>query len=285
MKLEENNKLPEMSQAIINAKTALAGVRFSEMQYIAAAGKELALVIFAESSSNILGALTNMLNFMSTIVPGEGSYNVNEWSLAGQLNLFMAVWSITAIVYSMTMLIFVSREKERPEVIISTYISITSVMYPLENVVSFLAIYASLLFAVNPVSIFGAVIRLADVAMSYIVRLATLNLPPIKPWMLDPTSRFDSSAQVEGILLNFGGLVTSRIKEALDILKEGGLEPESKANIMSFIAGESDRVFALADDIQRKLRKQGMAVRSPDEKLQPSELKQLLNSAVRMPRS
>jgi len=199
--------------------------------------------------------------------------------------LFMAVWSITAIVYSMTMLIFVSREKERPEVIISTYISITSVMYPLENVVSFLAIYASLLFAVNPVSIFGAVIRLADVAMSYIVRLTTLNLPPIKPWMLDPTSRFDSSAQVEGILLNFGGLVTSRIKEALDILKEGGLEPESKANIMSFIAGESDRVFALADDIQRKLRKQGMAVRSPDEKLQPSELKQLLNSAVRMPRS
>ena len=276
-----------MSAAIINAKTALAGVRFSEMQDIAAAGKELSLVIFAEASSNILGALTNMLNFMSSIVPGEGSYNVNEWSLAGQLNLFMAVWSITAIFYSVSMLTFCARNMDRPELLISRYLSITAVMYPLENMVSFLAIYASLLFAVNPVSLFGAATRLADVGLSYIARLETLRYPPVKSWMLDSDLRLDSSAQVESILLNFGGLVTSRIKEALDVLKEGGLEPESKANIMSFIAGESDRVFALANDVQSKLRKEKAARSSDmkDEKFQPSELKQLLNSAVRMPRS
>jgi len=201
--------------------------------------------------------------------------------------LFMAVWSITAIFYSVSMLTFCARNMDRPELLISRYLSITAVMYPLENMVSFLAIYASLLFAVNPVSLFGAATRLADVGLSYIARLETLRYPPVKPWMLDSDLRLDSSAQVESILLNFGGLVTSRIKEALDILKEGGLEPESKANIMSFIAGESDRVFALANDVQSKLRKEKAARSSDmkDEKFQPSELKQLLNSAVRMPRS
>ena len=104
----------------------------------------------------------------------------------------------------------------------------------------------------------------------------------VKDWMMSEDARFDSAQQVEDILLSIGGSVARRIKEAIDILNEGGLELDSKAGIMTFIAGESSRALALADDLSSKLRK--VETGDTQKKVDPKDLLKLLNSAVRMPR-
>jgi len=283
-KLEEDNKLPSMSPAIASAKIALLGLRYSEMRAVVDEGKEVILVVLAESVGGIFDASTDVLFFLSTVIPLEGGVqNILSWSLLGQLStvsVLMSLMNAAKIVY---MIAFCLRFIERPELILHTFHQVSALARRISFFAGLFSMYVTTSYVVNPNSVFSVILTVGNILLNREIGKRTKGGIQVKPWMLTADARF-SIAQQEDILLSIGGSVGHRILEAVDILKEGGLEVDSKAGIMAFIAGESSRALALADDLSAKLRGLSSKATTAQKSVGPKDLLKLLKSAVRMPR-
>ena len=109
--------------------------------------------------------------------------------------------------------------------------------------------------------------------------------PRVEPWMLRDDASFSDAASLEQVLLTVGPNVSAKMLEACTILGEGGLELNSRRELVEAIITDAKRALALAEDLREKYKAPGCAEPRGGGQRGPAKLRALLDNAVRMPRA
>ena len=246
--------------------------------------------IVADGVGRVFDSATDALNFMSTVLPAEPNIlKLNLWTstspaieskllLAG---LFFDVLILTGVGMFIMYLIW---NMNHPERVLAKYVDVVAPMALLQHVFDLYEIVVTLWYAINPVSIFSVAMSLVTAAVVTAITQRAKSQPRVEDWMLGDDTHFEDASQLEKVLVSIGPSVTASLKEAIDILGEGGLEQNSRIELVDSIIAESSRALALAEDLRDKLMSSKDTVKKAHGQRQPRELKTLLNNAVRMPR-
>lgn len=246
--------------------------------------------IVADGVGRIFDQATDALNFMSTVVPAEPNMlRFGEWTkesprIESKLLLAGLFFDGLILIGVGTFVAYLMWNISHPERVLAKYVDVVAPMVLLQHVFDLYEIVVTLCYAVNPVSIFSVAMSLVTAAVVTVITRRAKSQPRVEDWMLDNDAHFEDASQLEKVLVSIGPSVTESLKEAIDILGEGGLERNSRIELVDSIIAESSRALALAEDLREKLKKSKETVKKAHGQRQPRELKTLLNNAVRMPR-
>ncbi|KAH8055452.1 cellulose 1,4-beta-cellobiosidase [Aureococcus anophagefferens] len=278
--------VPETSPAINEAKTALMGLRYGQLNAVLVAALGMLSVLMTDSISKMLDACTDGVNFATVVTPNEPELTqLSQWSTEGKIyfvSLSVGFMNFWIAVY---MLCYMEWNKRRDtnEKTLKRFAGILNSYGSVDKFAALLSIISSLNYGISVTSIFSVVVTLVATKTAKTIEKTVANLPKVQDWMLDPDARFTSTSHLRRLLLSIAPSASKHIEEAVALLSEGDLERASEAELMDLVVAESSRIMYLAKDLGKQLHASNGPSVSTRQR-QPTELLLLLRNAVRFPR-
>ncbi|KAH8073101.1 cellulose 1,4-beta-cellobiosidase [Aureococcus anophagefferens] len=278
--------VPETSPAINEAKTALMGLRYGQLNAVLVAALGMLSVLMTDSISKMLDACTDGVNFATVVTPNEPELTqLSQWSTEGKIyfvSLSVGFMNFWIAVY---MLCYMEWNKRRDtnEKTLKRFAGILNSYGSVDKFAALLSIISSLNYGISVTSIFSVVVTLVATKTAKTIEKTVANLPKVQDWMLDPDARFTSTSHLRRLLLSIAPSASKHIEEAVALLSEGDLERASEAELMDLVVAESSRIMYLAKDLGKQLHASNGPSVSTRQR-QPTALLLLLRNAVRFPR-
>ena len=222
------------------------------------------------------------------MLPAEGPVaRVGGWDLNAQLLLVGAAYNGASVLFALGFIGYLGLHfglLGRPERVMAPYTRLAPPLASVQNLFDVFSVVTVLLYVVNANSLFSAGMSLLTTLLAYKTADDTRQQPRVEPWMLRQDAGFSDAASLERVLVTAGPNVSAKVLEACTILGEGGLELNSRRELVEAIITDAKRALALAEDLREKYKAPGCAEPRNGPR-GPAKLKALLDNAVRMPRA
>ncbi|KAH8053276.1 cellulose 1,4-beta-cellobiosidase [Aureococcus anophagefferens] len=227
--------VPETSPAINEAKTALMGLRYGQLNAVLVAALGMLSVLMTDSISKILDACTDGVNFATVVTPNEPELTqLSQWSTEGKIyfvSLSVGFMNFWIAVY---MLCYMEWNKRRDtnEKTLKRFAGILNSYGSVDKFAALLSIISSLNYGISVTSIFSVFVTLVATKTAKTIEKTVANLPKVQDWMLDPDARFTSTSHLRRLLLSIAPSASKHIEEAVALLSEGDLERAASPRLL-----------------------------------------------------